>query len=185
MKRKVLCLFAVAALVAAASTARAQSDEDTVGDYASSAPGVAVPAGHFALLASYTDAFLTTGPGGHRSVLAASLVDAANLPDKADDISDFYLLDIRRPADYAAGHIAGAVNVQFADVANPGVLAALPTDRPILVICYTGHTASVANAILGTLGYDAWTLKFGMTSWKNGTTSVVGINGAVVTGSNP
>jgi rhodanese-related sulfurtransferase len=87
------------------------------------------------------------------------------------------------------------VNVQFADVANPGVVAVLPLDRPILVICYTGHTASIANAFLGGLGYDAWTLRFGMTSWKavsptavwsaSVKQSIAGGNYPVVTGSTP
>ena len=196
MKKKVLCLFAALAVFVAAPAARAQSDEDTVGDYANVAPrGAAIPAGHFALLASYADSFLNAGVGGSRTVYAASLMDGVDDPLKTDEISDYYLLDIRRLADYAAGHIAGAVNVQLADVANPGVLAALPTGQPILVICYTGHTASIANAILGTLGYDAWTLRFGMTSWKAATAtavwtsavkqSITGGNYPVVTGANP
>lgn len=158
----ILALFALAGATNVANAVEA-------GQYASgmnaSAP---MPAGHFALLAKYADQFLSAnnGTGGHRTIYAQSLMDGVNEPSKADEISDFYLLDIRRPADFAAGHIAGAVNVQLGDVASPEVLAALPTDRPILVICYTGHTASIANAVLATLGYDAWTLRFGMTSWK-------------------
>jgi rhodanese-related sulfurtransferase len=88
------------------------------------------------------------------------------LPARADELADYYVLDIRAAADYAAGHIAGAVNVPFADVAKPAALATLPADRPILVVCYSGHTASTATAILDLLGYDAWTLRFGMLSWK-------------------
>lgn len=187
MKKKLLCLLAIFALLAAAPAARAQSAEDIVGDYASVAPaGITVPAGHFALIATYADAFLNTPPGGSRTVFADTLAGGA--------INNYYLLDIRAAADYAKGHIAGAVNVQLADVANPGVLAMLPTDRKILVICYTGHTASVATAILGTLGYDAYTLRFGMMSW-NATTNmkvyspalqiIYGGGYPVVTGPNP
>ncbi|MCJ7445792.1 MAG: hypothetical protein MUO26_14945 [Methanotrichaceae archaeon] len=55
--------------------------------------------------------------------------------------------------------------MQLGDLANPDVLAVLPTDRTILIICYTGHSASVATAILGLLDYDAWTLRSEMTSW--------------------
>lgn len=165
MLRKVFC--ALLLTFAVAQPIQAQQTDDAVGDYAPVvANRAAMAPGHFALLASYADAFLNTGAGGHRSLYAQSLMDGIDDPAKADELGDFFLLDIRRPADYAAGHIAGAVNVQFADVANPGVIAALPMDRPILIICYTGHTASIANAILGTLGYDAWTLRFGMTSWK-------------------
>lgn len=176
----------------------AEDDGDPVGEYArtmnSSAP---IPAGHFALIAHYADAFLSAnnGTGGHRTIYAETLMDGIDDSAKADEITDFYLLDIRRPADYSAGHIEGAVNVQLADVANSEVLAMLPTDKPILVICYTGHTASIVNAILGSLGYDAWTLRFGMTSWKDFSNTAVwsasvkqeieGGNYPVVTGTQP
>ena len=44
-------------------------------------------------------------------------------------------------------------------------LATLPTDKQIVVYCYTGHTASQVTSLLNALGYDAINLKFGMTSW--------------------
>lgn len=175
--KKMMKKFAVYGMVGLSMlTGSALANAEEVGEYASSMNSSApIPAGHFALLAHYADEFLSAnnGTGGHRTVYAQSLMDGVNDPALADDISDYYLLDIRRPADYAAGHIAGAVNVQLADVANPGVLASLPEDKPILVICYTGHTASIANAILGSLGYNAWTLRFGMTSWKAATPTAV------------
>jgi len=125
----------------------------------------------FALIAHYADAFLSAnnGTGGYRTIYAQDLMNGVEIQKKLMKLSDFYLLDIREPANYAAGHIAGAVNVQLGDLAKPDVLAMLPTDRPILIICYTGHTASVANAILCILGYDAWTLRFGMLSWDAST----------------
>lgn len=171
MKSKTVVLVVVG-LVVMLSTIQISFSEDGnsgVENYASlmnsSSP---IPAGHFALLANYANKFLTAnnGTGGHRTIYAESLMDGVDDPTKADEITDYYLLDIRRKADFDAGHIQGAVNVQLAEVADPKVLAMLPTDKPILIICYTGHTASIANAILGTLGYDAWTLRFGMTSWK-------------------
>jgi rhodanese-related sulfurtransferase len=136
---------------------------------------VLVPAEDFALLAQYADAFLSAnnGTGGYRTIYAETLMDGVDDPAKADEMSDFYLLDLRKPADYAASHIAGAVNVQLGDLANPDVLAVLPIDRSILIICYTRHTASVATAILDLLGYDAWTLRFGMLSWMNSTTTAI------------
>jgi rhodanese-related sulfurtransferase len=178
MKKEKL-LGAVMSLLLMASTSEvvlAQDGESPAGTYArtvnSSAP---MPAGHFALLAHYADAFLSAnhGKGGVRTIYAQDLMDGVDDPQKADELGDYYLLDIRLPADYAAGHIAGAVNVQLGDVANPGVLAMLPIDRPILVICYTGQTASIANAVLAVLGYDAWTLRFGMTSWKASSSTAV------------
>ncbi|MEW6326530.1 MAG: rhodanese-like domain-containing protein [Thermodesulfobacteriota bacterium] len=93
-------------------------------------------------------------------------MDGVDDPAKADEIDEFFVLDIRSNKDYCAGHIAGAVNIPFEDVAKPENLAQLPVDMPILVVCYTGHTASQINSILNMLGYNAWTLRFGMTSWR-------------------
>jgi rhodanese-related sulfurtransferase len=118
--------------------------------------------------------FLSTPSGGHRTIYAQALVDDVDDPNNPiDDLEDFFLMDIRLPADYCAGHIPGAVNIPFLDVAKPENLAMLPIDRPILVICYTGHTASQINAILNMLGYNAWTLRFGMTSWRDETSTAV------------
>jgi len=156
-----------------------------------------IPTGDFTLIAHYADVFLSAnnGTGGHRTIFAQTLIDGVDEPNKADEINDYYILDIRKPDDYAAGHVAGAVNVQLGDLAKRDVLATLPTDKPILIICSTGHTASIANAILSCLGYDAWTLRFGMASWGASTPTAVwsstvkqdikGGNYAVVTGTQP
>lgn len=152
-------------------------DGDGVGEHvremAQSGSKPNIPLGHYGIVAKYADQFLSTPPGGSRTLYAASLVDGVDDYEKADELSDFFILDIRSAADYCKGHIAGAVNVPFASVAKPESLVQLPQDRPILVVCYTGHTASQTNAILNMLGYDAWTLRFGMTSWSAATSTKV------------
>lgn len=174
MKKLVGLLIAMFLAAPCASNAFAENDGESVGDYASAMKSTApIHPGHFALIAARADDFLNEGPGGARTIYAATLVDGIDDPAKADELDDFYLLDIRRKVDFDAKHIEGAVHVEFQDVANPGVLSALPTDKPILVICYTGHTASVATGILGVLGYDVWTLRFGMTSWYGSTSTKV------------
>ncbi|MCX7793822.1 MAG: rhodanese-like domain-containing protein [Thermodesulfovibrionales bacterium] len=163
MKKSCLCLPVI--LIALFSFPLLINAEDGVGAYVNSNKGTPIPNGHYGLIAKYADQFLSGI--AHRTIYAATLVDGVDLPDVADELSDFFLLDIRRPADYCAGHIKGAVNILFEEVAKPENLIKLPSDKPILIICYTGHTASQINAILNMLGYDAWTLRFGMTSWRN------------------
>jgi rhodanese-related sulfurtransferase len=70
-----------------------------------------------------------------------------------------YIVSLRSAADYANGHIPGAVNMAFADITT------LPIDEEILVYCYTGQSASFAAATLGVLGYDVSNLLHGMSSW--------------------
>ena len=76
-----------------------------------------------------------------------------------------FILSVRSPEHYEKGHIPGAINIPWREVAKTENLAKLPKDWQIVVYCYTGHTASQVTALLNVLGYDAINLKFGMTSW--------------------
>ncbi len=44
----------------------------------------------------------------------------------------------------------------------PAGFANIPTDKPIVVHCYSGQTASQTVAILRLLGYEAYNLSGGM-----------------------
>ena len=79
-----------------------------------------------------------------------------------NNIDDLFLLDIRKPENYKEGHIPGAVNIFWLDLFKPENLAKLPKDKTIVLICYVGHTASQAMALLELLGYNVVVLKFGM-----------------------
>jgi hypothetical protein len=48
---------------------------------------------------------------------------------------------------------------------TPEGLATLPPDEDIVVVCYTGQSASQVTSALNMLGYDASALLFGMSSW--------------------
>lgn len=200
VKRSTLVVLAVLCSLIVAMSAAAVVHADVIGELVSNSapkgPGVAVPPGHYGIVAQRAKEFLNDKVDTpHRTIYAKALMDGVDLPDKADQLDDFFILDIRKPVDYVNGHISGAVNVQFEYVAEPENLAKLPTDKPILVVCYTGHTASQTNAILNLLGYNAWTLRFGMTSWAASSSTKVwsssvsqAVNGGnypVVTGSNP
>jgi rhodanese-related sulfurtransferase len=169
MGRYVLAVIFAVIFVVSPQLALAD-DGQGIGEYVREAaphgPGAAIAPGHYGLIAKYADRFLSNPPGPHRTIYAVTLMDGVNDPELADEIDDFFVLDIRSAADYCLGHIAGAVNIPFVEVAKPENLAQLPADMPILVVCYTGHTASQINSILNLLGYNAWTLRFGMTSWR-------------------
>jgi rhodanese-related sulfurtransferase len=165
-----LLLFVIATPVAFA--------DEEIGDVACAMKSKApIPPGQFAMIAKHADDFFT-GPG--RTIFASTFNDGINdYANPYDDLSDFLVLDIRSATDYALGHIPGAVNVPFAVVAKPENLVLYPTDKPILVVCYTGQTASMTTAILNVLGYDAFALRFGMMSWNAAT------NMKVYSGSKP
>ncbi|MBN2404833.1 MAG: hypothetical protein JXE06_04550 [Coriobacteriia bacterium] len=79
----------------------------------------------------------------------------------------YQIVSVRSAEDYAKGHIEGAINIPFATIADEENLAKLDPNKKIVVVCYTGHTASEANMFYNMLGYDAITLKFGMSGWTN------------------
>ena len=60
------------------------------------------------------------------------------------------------------GHIPGAVNyVPKSDLKSSVALRTLPTNKPVVIYCYTGLTSAYVVAYLRVLGYDAKLLLYG------------------------
>jgi len=77
-------------------------------------------------------------------------------------LGTYDILDIRAADKFAVGHIEGATNTSLGNILD----AAKNTSKPILVVCYTGQSASHAVIALRLSGYlDAKVLKFGMSGW--------------------
>ena len=56
------------------------------------------------------------------------------------------VLDVRQPAEWAAGHIPGATFVTGAEL--PSRIDEVPDRRPVAVVCATGYRSSVAASLL-------------------------------------
>ncbi len=78
----------------------------------------------------------------------------------------YFLVDIRSDEHFAAAHIPGAVHISYADAWREAKTAYLPRDRKIVVIDYSGHTASQVAAFWSMLGLDATAMKHGMAGWS-------------------
>ncbi|MEJ2210799.1 MAG: rhodanese-like domain-containing protein, partial [Anaerolineae bacterium] len=74
---------------------------------------------------------------------------------------------MRSAEDYARGHIPGAVNMSVKEMFSLDNLRTIPSGRDVVVVCYTGQTAGQATAALNLLGYEAYSLLFGMSSWTD------------------
>lgn len=99
---------------------------------------------------------------GAKYIKAGDLLD---LITDGEDANDPVIVSIRDAEDYALGHIPGAINIPFKEIAKIENLEKLNPDRQIVIYCYTGRTASQATAILNILGYDARNLLWGITGW--------------------
>lgn len=92
-------------------------------------------------------------------------ISEPELKQLVDAQSDIYILDIREPKDYAAGHIQDAHNIPFREVGRN--LDKLPTNKTIVVYCYTGQTGGQTTAALNIAGFKARSLNGGMNNgWK-------------------
>ena len=92
-------------------------------------------------------------------------ITAADLNMKIAEGEDITIVSVRSAEHYAAGHIPGAINIGLSSLAEN--LDKLDPDAPVYVYCYTGHSAAQATALLNMLGYDAYSLKFGMCGWTS------------------
>ncbi len=81
---------------------------------------------------------------------------------------DFLIIDVRKPEHYAEGHIPGAKSVPYAKVVNYFNNEINPDDyESIVLVCYSGQSASYLTSLLQHLGHDnVYAMKFGMSSWN-------------------
>jgi rhodanese-related sulfurtransferase len=76
------------------------------------------------------------------------------------------LIDVSEPAEYAAGHVAGAKSVPLSGLATA---TDLPKNKalPLVVVCATGSRANRAVAILRKAGFEnARALAGGLSAWR-------------------
>ena len=72
--------------------------------------------------------------------------------DAAADPAGTMVLDVRQPTEWRNGVIAGSRRIFVADL--PDHLAELPKDRPVTVLCASGHRSSIAASVLDRAGFD-------------------------------
>jgi hydroxyacylglutathione hydrolase len=78
---------------------------------------------------------------------------------------DAFVLDVREPAEYAAGHVPGARSLPQADLALQ--LDQVPREREVLVVCQGGTRSVRAARFLRQVGYHKVTnLSGGTAGWK-------------------
>jgi rhodanese-related sulfurtransferase len=74
-----------------------------------------------------------------------------------------YVLDVREPMEYTAGHVPGAVPMPLMSI--PARLEELPRDRRLHVICAVGGRSAQAVQYLGQNGFDAVNVAGGTDDW--------------------
>lgn len=76
------------------------------------------------------------------------------------------VLDVRTPAEFAAGHLAGAVNLDSSAADFRDRVAALDHGKSYAVYCHSGRRSAAALEVMSGLGFTkAYDLAGGMGAW--------------------
>ncbi|HZZ84330.1 MAG TPA: rhodanese-like domain-containing protein [Anaeromyxobacteraceae bacterium] len=105
--------------------------------------------------------FLSWLPFGHVPETSAEGLSAALRRDPPPQ-----LVDVRTPAEFAAGHLEGAVNVPVGSLSARLDSLRLDTRRPVVAICLSAHRSAPAVRMLRQAGFDAAHLAGGMNAWR-------------------
>ena len=75
-----------------------------------------------------------------------------------------FLLDVREPSEWEAGHVEGAVLIPLGELSAR--VAEVPNDKIVLVICRSGNRSADGRDILKKAGYSQVTsVSGGMNAW--------------------
>ena len=80
--------------------------------------------------------------------------------------TDYLIVDVRRPDEFAEGHIAGAINVPSDDITD-GMPELLPDkDQVLLIYCRSGNRSKEASRKLADIGYTKVYEFGGINTWE-------------------
>jgi len=90
--------------------------------------------------------------------------DDAIATSQAGDDARAYLLDVRTPSEFAAGHVEGATNIPLEELRAR--LDEIPRERAILAYCQVGQRGYMATRLLSQKGFDVVNLSGGYTTYQ-------------------
>lgn len=82
-----------------------------------------------------------------------------------EDWAKFFVIDAREAAQFAKGHIPGAINIDWRQVLAKR--NTIPKNKPVLIYCNTGSLSAQAGFALRVAGWDNLRiLQGGMLEWQ-------------------
>lgn len=101
------------------------------------------------------------GSGGSGAVDTKAFQQALATPN-------VQLIDVRTPAEYAEGHIDGALNLDWTGGVLDQRMATLDKSKPVLLYCASGRRSAAAREAMTAAGFtDVKDLGGGITAWRN------------------
>lgn len=97
----------------------------------------------------------------------AGVIAPADLVDRLGTTAEPVILDVRSPEEYAGGHIPGAINIPYDEIAAHLDSLTAFRDQEIVVYCRTGRRAGIAEEALAEAGFSrVFDLEGHMRSWQ-------------------
>ncbi|WP_370892087.1 rhodanese-like domain-containing protein [Janibacter sp. GXQ6167] len=81
------------------------------------------------------------------------------------------VIDVREPAEFAAGHVPGATSIPLNQLLERA--GELPTDGPLYVICASGNRSRSATEALRRTGIEAYSVAGGTSAWADAGREIV------------
>jgi rhodanese-related sulfurtransferase len=114
---------------------------------------------------------LAAGCGGGADTTTPEAVVETISPASAADLiaaapAGLVILDVRTPEEFTAGHLAGAVNLDFHAAAFSINLAGLDTGVPYVLYCRSGNRSAQAREMMRSLGFvEVYEIAGGIDAW--------------------
>ena len=106
-----------------------------------------------------------TGNGNHHIATYRQITmdEAATMMEQK---TGYIILDVRRPDEFAAGHIPNAINVPNESISTNEITELSDKDQLIMVYCRSGRRSKEASEKLVKLGYTNIVEFGGILDWK-------------------
>jgi len=115
-------------------------------------------------VAGYLAGGIAAWEGGGRPLARRPQIAVDELFARRLEIPDLQVIDVRRPGEYASGHVPGALSLPL-DHLETG-LGRLDSGRPTAVICAGGYRSSAATSLLERQGFaDLVNVLGGTSAW--------------------
>ena len=125
-------------------------------------------------VSGYLDSGMYAWDQADLPTVAIAQMPVDELKHQLAEHADLQIIDVRRPAEFATGHVPGAINAQLAHLEE--ALSQFDSQRPTAVLCAGGYRSTAATSVLAQHGFTRLFNVIGGTSaWINAGYPVEGV----------
>ena len=104
-------------------------------------------------------------PPSRLRIFGSDVWNVFDLRAQLSESPDLQVIDVRRPGEFASGHVPGALGISLEEIES--LRAEVDASKPAAVICAGGYRSSIGASILKRHGFDAelFNVIGGTTAW--------------------